>query len=463
MMEKKIRVKNKYTQQAGMLIIVGIVLIVAYYAVNHMPVVSAGFAKVNGILMPFYLGIIMAYLLCPLYNVVVRGTYKLVRGKFKTPRRGFRLARICATIVSLVCLIIIVAGLLVMVIPDLWDSILGLIVGAPDMISSAQDWIQSHVDKNPQIAAILQDNLAKMSDSAIAWAEEKLLPGAQAIVSGVAGTVTTLLNIVVALIICVYILNSKEVFGAQYRKFVLANFKQEKADAIFEFGSLCNQTFGGFISGKIIDSAIIGLLCFIAMTVLQLPMTMLISVVVGVTNVIPFFGPFIGAIPSIILLLIVDPIAAIKFGIMVLILQQLDGNIIGPKILGKTTKLASFWVMFAIIVGGGLFGFLGMILGVPVFAMIYTYMSRGVNGRLKKKSLSISTMKYQDFSKYDIDKEEVFGGKRADKAKGNDGKGSGAGEPAGGAETETGDGQGEAGEQDGMDEMAGEDKSDKTE
>ena len=444
MMEKKFRLKNKYTQQATMFIVVGIVLIVAYYAVNHMPVVSELFAKINGILMPFYLGIIVAYLLCPLYNAVVRGVYKLCHGWFKTSRKDFRFARVCGTIASLVCLFVVVAGLLVMVIPDLWDSILGLIVGAPDMISGAQDWIQSHVDKNPQIAALLQDNLEKMSDSAIAWAEEKLLPGAQAIVSGVAGTVTTLLNIVVALIICVYILNSKEVFGAQYRKFVLANFKKEKADAIFELGTLCNQTFGGFISGKIIDSAIIGLLCFIAMTVLKLPMTMLISVVVGVTNVIPFFGPFIGAIPSIILLLIVDPIAAVKFGIMVLILQQLDGNIIGPKILGKTTKLASFWVMFAIIVGGGLFGFVGMILGVPVFAIIYTYMCRGVNGKLKKKSLSISTMKYQDFSKYGIDKEEVFGGKRADK-------------------TEIGDGQGKADEPGGMAELADEGKSESDE
>ena len=152
------------------------------------------------------------------------------------------------------------------------------------------------------------------------------------------------------------------------------------------------------------------------MTVLNIPMTMLISVVIGVTNIIPFFGPFIGAIPSIIILLIVEPIAAIKFGIMVLILQQLDGNIIGPKILGKTTKLASFWVMFAIIVGGGLFGFPGMILGVPVFAILYTYISRGVNNRLKEKQLVTSTLMYEDFSKYNVDKEDVFSENRVNES-----------------------------------------------
>ena len=138
----------------------------------------------------------------------------------------------------------------------------------------------------------------------------------------------------------------------------------------------------------------------------------LISVVVGVTNIIPFFGPFIGAVPSILILLIVEPLAALKFGIMVLVLQQLDGNVIGPKILGKTTKLASFWVMFAIIVGGGLFGLPGMILGVPVFAVLYAYTSEAINNRLREKDLPTDTVVYEDFGKYHIDKEELFGKER---------------------------------------------------
>ena len=412
MNEKKIKLKNKHIQQAVMMILVGVTLILAYYVVNHMPVVRAELAKLNDILMPFYIGIIMAYLLCPIYNASVRLAYRLNKGRFRKPRRDFQFARFFGTLIALAFLILVIAGLLVLVIPDLWDSIMGLAMSAPEMAARAQEWLQEHVDENPEVSMILQGKLANISDNIILWAQDKVLPGAEAILTGVMGTLGTMVDIFVALVICVYILNSKEIFVAQSRKLILAVFKKERAEKIFELGRISNQTFGGFINGKIIDSAIIGVLCFIAMTMLKIPMTMLISVVIGVTNIIPFFGPFIGAIPSIIILLIIEPIAAIKFGVMVLILQQLDGNIIGPKILGKTTKLASFWVMFAIIVGGGLFGFPGMILGVPVFAILYTYISRGVNNRLKEKQMVTSTLMYEDFSKYNVNKEDVLGENR---------------------------------------------------
>ena len=408
MNEKKIKLKNKYLQQTLMLLLVGVVLIVAYYVVNHMPVISAGFAKLNDILMPFYIGIVMAYLLCPIYNATVRLVYGLNKGRFKKPARDFKFARFFGTLAALALLIVVVAGLMMLVVPDLWDSIMGLMMGVPEFAARAQEWISTNVDENPELANILQGKLTNLSDTVLLWAQDKVLPGAEAILTGVVGTLGTVLDIFVALIICVYILNSKELFAAQTRKLILATFKAEKAEKLFELGRLSNQTFGGFINGKIIDSAIIGMLCFVVLTIFEIPMTMLISVVVGVTNIIPFFGPFIGAIPSIIILLIVEPIAAVKFGIIILIIQQLDGNIIGPKILGKTTKLASFWVMFAIIVGGGLFGFPGMILGVPVFAIIYTYLSRGVNARLESKALDTCTVAYEDFSKYNVNKEDIF-------------------------------------------------------
>ena len=228
----------------------------------------------------------------------------------------------------------------------------------------------------------------------------------------------------VALIICVYVLNSKEIFIAQSRKLILAVFKTERAEKIFELGRLTNETFGGFINGKIIDSMIIGIICFIAMNLLGLPLPMLVSVVVGVTNIIPFFGPFIGAVPSGIILLIIEPMSAVKFAVMVLVLQQVDGNIIGPKILGKSTKLASFWVMFAIIVSGGLFGFVGMVLGVPVFAVLYTYIRRAVNGRLREKAMPTDTLLYEDFGKYNIEKEDLFGKERFNKEADGDSDGS---------------------------------------
>ena len=408
----KLKLKESFLKHGLLYFLVGVALIVTYYCVNHVGVIASGVAKINDILMPFYLGIIMAYLMCPLYNATVRGIYRAKKGRSKTPVKELRLAKFFATIVAVAAILGIVTGFFALIGPDLWDSVTGLVLGIPDATAKVQDWINNHIVENPALVDLLEDKLENISTMAIDWAQQKLLPGASAILSGVVGTLGMVADLFVALIICIYILNSKETFSGQSKKLVLAVCKPQKAEKIFTFGKICNETFGGFINGKIIDSIIIGILCFFAMTVLKLPMAILISVVVGVTNIIPFFGPFIGAIPSILILLIVEPIAALKFAIMVLVLQQLDGNVIGPKILGKTTKLASFWVMFAIIVGGGLFGLPGMILGVPVFAIIYAYTSGAINSKLREKEMPTDTLVYEDFSKYHIDKEEIFGKER---------------------------------------------------
>ena len=412
----RIKIKESFLKHGVLYFTVGLGLIVAYYCVNHVPVIAAGVAKVNNILMPFYLGMIMAYLMCPLYNGIVRLLCRAGRGRSQKPRRDLKIAKFAATLAAVAVILIVVSGFFVLIGPDLWDSVTGLVLGIPDAIDRIQTWITEHISENPGLVSLVQDKLDSLSDLAIEWAQQKLLPGAGAILSGVVGTLSMVLNFFVALIICVYILNSKETFMAQSKKMILAVCRPEKAGKLFRLGRICNETFGGFINGKIIDSIIIGILCFIAMSLMKLPMAILISVVVGVTNIIPFFGPFIGAVPSIIILLLVQPVAALKFGIMVLILQQLDGNVIGPKILGKTTKLASFWVMFAIIVGGGLFGLPGMILGVPVFAVIYAYTSEAINHRLHEKNLPTDTAVYEDFGKYHIDKEEIFGKERLEAA-----------------------------------------------
>lgn len=425
MKDKKTKFKNRYIKQGLTYFCVGMALILAFYAVNNMRVIVNGIDKVNDILMPFYIGIVMAYLMCPVYNSITRLIYSIDKGWFKKPINDLKLARVIATIVSIAVIIVIIVGLFMLIIPDLLESITGLILGLPSTVDDIVEWVQEHIEEYPQIVVFLSDKLDNMTENLLKWAQEKLLPGAEVILNnvslGVIGTVGMVFDIFVALIICVYVLNSKEIFKAQAKKIVLAAFSSERADKIFEFGRITNETFGGFINGKIIDSIIIGILCFGTMSLLKLPLAMLISVVVGVTNIIPFFGPFIGAIPSGLILLLIDPVAAVKFLIMVLVLQQIDGNIIGPKILGKTTKLASFWVMFAIIFLGGLFGFAGMILGVPVFAIIYTYLSRMVNGRLKKKKLETETLLYEDFSKYNIDKEIIFGERINCEDKGNDG------------------------------------------
>lgn len=413
----KMKLKESFLKYGVLYFVVGAGLILVYYCINHVSVLASGLAKINDILMPFYLGIIMAYLMCPLYNATVRWLYRAKKERSAAPLRELRLAKFLATIVAVLAILGIVVGFFALIGPDLWESVTGLVLGIPEATAKVQNWINAHIVENPALVDLLEDKLENISTMAIEWAQEKLLPGAGAILSGVVGTLSMVADFFVALIICIYILNSKEAFSAQGKKLVLAVCKPQKAEKIFTFGKICNETFGGFINGKIIDSIIIGILCFIAMSALKLPMAILISVVVGVTNIIPFFGPFIGAIPSILILLIVEPIAALKFAIMVLVLQQLDGNVIGPKILGKTTKLASFWVMFAIIVGGGLFGLPGMILGVPVFAVIYAYTSGAINSKLREKEMPTDTLVYEDFSKYRIDKEEVFGKERFEAAR----------------------------------------------
>ena len=219
--------------------------------------------------------------------------------------------------------------------------------------------------------------------------------------AGLIGVLNVLKNFFIAIIICAYFLNSKDLFAAQSKKVIVAFFSEHTAKEILDGASFTNKTFGGFINGKIIDSLIIGLLCFVCMTIFGWEYTLLISCIVGITNIIPFFGPFIGAIPSALLLLMVDPEQCMWFLVFILALQQFDGNILGPKILGDSTGLASFWVLFAVLVGGGLFGFIGMVIGIPVFAIIYAYATRSINRRLAKRGFST------DISDYMIDSYRV--------------------------------------------------------
>lgn len=411
--DSKIKIKSKYAKLSLSIFFAGLSLLVCYYILYNTGNVKGMLGKINDILTPFYMGIILAYLLCPIYNGTLRCVYRRNKGRFKNYVRDYRVARLVASLVSFIVLIGAIVGFFMLIIPELIESIIGIIGLIPDILDKVTLWINENIVGNDELVSLLQGRVDNIFQTLIDWGQNNVLPGAEAILSGVSvgikGTFGAVLDIFVALVICIYVLNSKEIFQAQAKKMVLAIFSPKRADSIFEFGKICNDTFGGFINGKIIDSIIIGILCFIAMSIMKLPLAVLISVVVGVTNIIPFFGPFIGAVPSIILLTFINPVNALEFAIMVIILQQIDGNIIGPKILGKTTKLASFWVMFAILVGGGLFGFAGMILGVPTMAIIYVYLSRYINNKLVSKNLPKDTEIYENFDKYKINKEDIFG------------------------------------------------------
>ena len=405
--------ENKHARLMLMIFIVGALLIIFNQIVGNYESFSEGVGTIKTIVSPFIYGFVMAYLLSPIYNATVRGLYKLLGKYFKNKQRLFSFCKLVASVVAVVCLIGAVAGLIALIVPQVIESLTGILKSLPQrltQLSALFNDITSKMD-NKRLAMKMSEIYAQVQTNLIELAQTKLLPGMGTLVGQVSTqvilTLKTMMNVMIGVMACVYMLNSKERFQGQFKKVILATLPKEKAEAVFDFAKFTNRTFGGFINGKIIDSIIIGIICFILMKIFGFPYPILISAIIGITNVIPFFGPFIGAIPAAIIILLVSPIHALYFLILIFILQQVDGNIIGPTILGNTTGIASFWVLFSIVIGGGLFGFIGMVLGVPVFAIIYYYISRSINKRLEAKGLEFRTDTYEDLNKYKIDKEEL--------------------------------------------------------
>ena len=405
--------ENKHARLMFMIFIVGALLIIFNQIVGNYESFSEGVGTIKTIISPFIYGFVMAYLLSPIYNATVRGIYKLLGKYFKNKQRLFSFCKLVASVVAVVCLIGAVAGLIALIVPQVIESLTGILKSLPQrltQLSALFNDITSKMD-NKRLAMKMSEIYAQVQTNLIELAQTKLLPGMGTLVGQVSTqvllTLKTMMNVMIGVMACVYMLNSKERFQGQFKKVILATLPKEKAEAVFDFAKFTNRTFGGFINGKIIDSIIIGIICFILMEIFGFPYPILISAIIGITNVIPFFGPFIGAIPAAIIILLVSPIHALYFMVLIFVLQQVDGNIIGPTILGNTTGIASFWVLFSIVIGGGLFGFIGMVLGVPVFAIIYYYFSRSINKRLEAKGLESRTDSYEDLNKYKIDKEDL--------------------------------------------------------
>ena len=410
----KEKFNSRYAKLGLTIFVAGAALILLFEAVINIGILSESFSRLMSIISPFIYGLVMAYLLCPVYNLVVRKLYKVGKNRFKSKKNAFRFSRIVATVVSLIVLRGAVGGLFALVLPETIASVVNLVQVVPGRLTDLAIWAEDSLvsTKHPEIADYLDSVIINARKTLINWTENNFMPKIGEYMSqisqGIFITVKTMFNVVIGIIVCVYFLNSKEIFKGQTRKCIMALVSRERANEIFEFGNFCNRTFGGFINGKLIDSVIIGIICFVAMTIIDLPYPVLVSSIIGVTNFIPFFGPFIGAVPSTIIICVESPIKALYFIILVIVLQTFDGNILGPKILGGTTGLASFWVMFAIILCGGIFGFVGMILGVPVFAVLYYYSSKFISKKLKRRNLPEDTVNYEEFNKYDIDRKEII-------------------------------------------------------
>ena len=292
--------------------------------------------------------------------------------------------------------LLLVAALLWMVLPQVISSIVGLVESnlLTNSIQNVTGWIEDTLQNNPQFEAAAQRVYAEAVAALTAWVKTDMLPQLTNLMSGLLGTLTFFKNVFIGIIIAIYVLNSKQLFAAQAKKLLYGCLSTRRANIVLDNARFTHRVFGGFINGKLLDSLIIGVLCFIGCSLLDMPYTPLVSVFVGVTNVIPFFGPFLGAIPSFFLILLVDPIQSLYFLLFVLALQQLDGNVIGPKILGESTGLSSLWVIIAILVGGSFFGVAGMFFGVPVCACLYSLVAFLVDRRLAEKDLPVETEHY---------------------------------------------------------------------
>ncbi|MCI8297688.1 MAG: AI-2E family transporter [Lachnospiraceae bacterium] len=352
------------------------------------------------ILMPVVYGAVLAYLLAPVYNWCVGLTDKLL-GALGLGKREQRLGvgRTIGTIVSLIVLFVVVAGLISMLLPQLLESVQNVIDTLPENVNDLIVWGRKVLDDNPDI----MDQVVFYMDELIEWAKSLgknvVAPNLDKLISGLSNSMFNLVvwlkNILIGVIVMIYLLNMKDELATIAKKCVYGLFPVEWANGIIGEVRFAHKVFGGFILGKLLDSLIIGIICFFCMKLMKLPYVLLISVIIGVTNIIPFFGPFIGAAPSALLILLVDPLQCVYFLIFILLLQQFDGNILGPKILGESTGVSSFWVLFSILLFGGLFGFVGMIIGVPTFAVLYRLIADGVKSALRKKKLPEETSSYE--------------------------------------------------------------------
>lgn len=373
----------------------------------------AGFWKqLLGILQPIIIGLVLAYLLNPVMKFLERHVIKLLEPHMKSRSKAKKASRGIAIAGSLLFLVGIFVLLIAAIVPSIAKSIQEMTASFPDEVNNLVGWVEEFTKGDSEAAEMVSGIIEKASDTWQNFVENDLLPQAQtylaSITSGVIYGVKFVLNILVGLIVSVYVMASQETFAGQAKKIIYALFKPVRANVIIETLRKSNEIFGGFISGKLLDSAIIGVLAYIVLAIMQMPDTMLLAVIIGVTNVIPFFGPFIGAIPSFIIVVLQNPIQGIYFLIFIVVLQQIDGNIIGPKILGSSTGLSPFWVVFAILIFGGLWGFPGMLLGVPLMAVIYYIVQNLVSYFLRKRGLSEDTESYVHLVSVDKDTNQLI-------------------------------------------------------
>ncbi|MCH1983301.1 AI-2E family transporter [Ruminococcus sp. OA3] len=409
----KFRWDKKYLYWGATAFVVLAAAMLFYFGIFHVDSLKSLFNKVYSILQPLIYGAAIAYILNPLVRFLEEQVFFRLIEKTgrKLTERLKKVVRMICVIFVILLLFLVIYGLIAMMVPELIKSITNIVENFPRYIRTAETWVTDLLKDNPDLEAYSLSLFTTISDKAETWLNQDLLPQVNEIVrnfsTGVYDVLIFLKNFLIGAMISIYMLYGKETFIARGKQFLYAlRSTPENANRTIRDLQFVDRTFGGFVVGKIVDSIIIGLLCYIGMSVLKLPYTMLISVIIGITNVIPFFGPYIGAVPSAFLILLINPLQCLYFIIFILVLQQFDGNFLGPKILGDTTGLSSFMVIVAILVGGGLFGVFGMFVGVPVCAVICTIIGDRIQERLKKKKLPEDVTSYRNIDHLDQETHE---------------------------------------------------------
>lgn len=375
-----------------------------YYLLFHSSNIKSAIDIMVGIMMPVVFGFILAYLLTPVLNSIEqRILYPLRRLlKLKEGPKSHARTRMLGVLVTALLFYFAIHLLISMLVSQIVPSIQNIVSNFDTYMTNFTAWMNQLLADNSEIKDYAINLINRYSEELERFLNETVLTKSSELIKTVSlsvlGIFKTLWNFIIGFVISIYILGSKEKFAVQAKKLLYACYQPDSANVIINNFRFAHNTFIGFISGKILDSLIIGLLCLIGTTMLRTPYAALISVIIGVTNIIPFFGPFLGAIPSAVLILVVDPmhpLNCVYFIIFILILQQVDGNLIGPKILGDSTGLSGFWVIFSITLFGGMFNVLGMIVGVPIFAIIYAAVRSYVNSALIKKKMPIKSAVYE--------------------------------------------------------------------
>ena len=427
----KLEVDKKYRHLGifyGLIALAVSCLAIAFcYLINHNYEVSEAFSKALKILAPIIDGLVIAFLLVPVVNFIERRLFPaFIRGKkrkkliqrqhdevewlqnkataeqkeefFKKEKRKFGLIRAASIAISLIFLAFLIYAFLYTVIPQIQDSIENIVKRSGDYYANVEGYLYKMGEKHPELAANIEKNWNYYYDDIMAWRDNTLLPTIKDWLVNASGYLmkffSAIWNVIIGLIISVYIVAGKEKFSAQFKKIIYGLFGAKHGNTFVKNLRFTNDKFSGFIVGKLVDSLIIGFITLICCYIFKFDYPVLIALIIGVTNIIPFFGPIFGAVPCLILLFMISPIKALYFLIFVLALQQFDGNILGPKILGESTGVSGIWVIVAITIFGGIWNVPGMIIGVPLFAVLYAGFKTLIESMLKKKELPKDTSEY---------------------------------------------------------------------